>query len=163
MVPSLAVGDVVKVYSVATGGTAIGIATATVAGSVTVTIAQIGAAAGNIYVSVTSKDMLESDRTAAVAYGAEAKSTTLDPTDIIVTNNAAGTADTVVVPGLAVGDIVKVYSAATGGTAIGTTTATVAGSVTVTIAQLGAAAGNIYVSVTSKSLLESDRTSSSSI
>ena len=88
--------------------------------------------------------MLESDRTAAIAYDAEVKSTILDSTGIIVKNNAVGTADTVVVPGVAVGDIVKVYSVASGGTAIGTITATVAGSVTVTIPQIGAVAGNIY-------------------
>ena len=158
VVPGVAVGDIVKVYSVASGGTAIGTVTATVAGSVTVTIPQIGAAAGNIYVSRTSKTLLESDRTAAIAYDAEGKSTILDPTGIIVKNNAVGTADTVVVPSVAVGDIVKVYSAATGGTAIGTVTATVAGTVTVTIPQLGTTSGNIYVSVTSKTLLESDRT-----
>ena len=158
VVPGVAVGDIVKVYSVASGGTAIGTITATVAGSVTVTIPQIGAVAGNIYVSRTSKTLLESDRTAAIAYDAEGKSTILDATGIIVKNNAVGTVDTVVVPGVAVGDIVKVYSVASGGTAIGTITATVAGSVTVTIPQIGAVAGNIYVSRTSKTLLESDRT-----
>ena len=91
---------------------------------------------------------------AAVAYNAEAKSTTLDPTKIIVKNNAVGTSDAVVVPGVAVGDIVKVYSVATGGTAIGIATATAAGSVTVSIPQIGAVSGNIYVSEQAKHCLK---------
>ncbi|MBC8062225.1 MAG: hypothetical protein H7Y18_16375, partial [Clostridiaceae bacterium] len=157
VVPSLAIGDIVKVYSAATLGTLLGSATATAAGSLTVSIAQIGAGAGSVYVTVTSKNMLESPRSAAVTVAAEAKSVTPVAANIVATNKITGIPDTIVVPSLAIGDIVKVYSAATAGTLLGSATATAAGSLTVNIAQLGTALGNVYVTVTSKALLESDR------
>ncbi|MBU3186015.1 hypothetical protein [Clostridium estertheticum] len=136
MVQDLAIGDIVNVYSSAIGGDLIGTETVKIEGDLTVKIDQIGEKAGNVYVSVTSKTLLESDRTSAVRYAAEVKSIPLDPTKIIVTNNAAGTADTVMVKKLAVGDIVKVYSSATAGFVIGTATVTVEGDLTVNITQL---------------------------
>ncbi|MBU3190332.1 hypothetical protein K9O30_01605 [Clostridium bowmanii] len=199
-VTNLVVGDIVKVYSDATSngkysvGEAIGTATATTdrgtttTGTATVSIPQLGSVAGNIYVSVISKGLIESTITKAVAYLAEPKSTALFAVDIKSINNATGTPDTVTVAvttlieqdmvktyqpviGLAVGDIVKVYQAETGGIAIGTATVTskiiTLGSQQIkitevtaiaTIPQLGVVAGNVYVTVTSKGLLESDRT-----
>ncbi|MBW9151950.1 hypothetical protein [Clostridium estertheticum] len=156
VVQSLEIGDIVKVYSSAIGGVLLGTSTATASG-LTVSIAQLGAAGGNVYVSVIRKTFLESNRT-SVTYAAEAKSIPLYPSNIVVTNNAAGTADTVVVKNLAIGDVVKVYSSATAGLVIGTATVTVEGDLTVSITQLVATGGSIYVSVTSEKLLESDRT-----
>ncbi|MBU3186014.1 hypothetical protein [Clostridium estertheticum] len=92
-------------------------------------------------------------------YAAEVRSTPLDTTAIVVTNNAAGTPDTVVVQYAAIGDIINVYSSAIGGELFGTATATVAGDLTASITQLGRAAGNVYISITRKTLLESTRTS----
>ncbi|MBX4269215.1 hypothetical protein [Clostridium estertheticum] len=158
VVQNLAIGDIINVYSSAIGGDLIGTATVKVEGDLTVKIDQIGENAGNVYVSVISKAFLESDRTSAVKYDAEVKSIPLDPTKIVVTNNAAGTADTVMVKKLAVGDIVKVYSAAIGGAVIGTATVTVAGDLTVSILQIGVESGKVYVSVTRKTFLESYRT-----
>ncbi|MBU3155079.1 hypothetical protein [Clostridium estertheticum] len=158
VVPGLAIGDIIKVYSTSTDGVLLGTATAKIDGDLTVNIDQIGAEAGNVYVSVTSKTLLESDTTAAVAYPAEVKSIPLDPNGIVVTNNAAGTKDTVVVPGLAIGDIIKVYSGSTDGVLLGTATAKIDGDLTVSIDQIGAEAGNVYLTVTSKTLRESDRT-----
>jgi len=78
---------------------------------------------------------------------------------ITATNNIAGTDDTVVITGLAEGDVVKVYDAATGGTTLGTSTVAVgATSATVTVVQLGVSAGTVYVSVTSTGKEESTRT-----
>ncbi|MCB2308790.1 hypothetical protein LGL08_19820 [Clostridium estertheticum] len=158
VVPGLAIGDIIKVYSGSTDGVLLGTATAKTDGDLTVSIDQIGAEAGNVYVSVTSKTLLESDTTAAVAYPAEVKSIPLDIAGIVVTNNAAGTKDTVVVPGLAIGDIIKVYSGSTDGVLLGTATAKADGDLTVSIDQVGSESGNVYVTVTSKTLLESDRT-----
>ncbi|NNU76053.1 hypothetical protein [Clostridium estertheticum] len=158
VVQNLAIGDIVNVYSSAIGGELIGTETVKVEGDLTVKIDQIGEKAGNVYVSVTSKTLLESDRTSAVKYDAEIKSIPLDPTKIIVTNNAAGTADTVMVKKLAVGDIVNVYSTSIAGDILGTATAKVAGDLTVSIPQIGVKSGKVYVAVTSKALLESDRT-----
>ncbi|MCB2340771.1 hypothetical protein [Clostridium estertheticum] len=158
VVPGLAIGDIIKVYSTSTAEVLLGTATAKIDGDLTVSIDQIGAEAGKVYVSVTSKTLLESDTTSFVAYPAEVKSTPLDPSGIVVTNNAAGTKDTVVVPGLAIGDIVKVYSTAIGGDLLGNGTAKADGDLTVSIPQIGSEAGNVYVTVTSKTLTESDRT-----
>ncbi|MCX7922310.1 MAG: hypothetical protein N3B21_09910, partial [Clostridia bacterium] len=159
VVTGLAEGDVVKVYSAATAGTVLG--TATVASgetSVNITITQIAATAGNVYVSVTSTSKNESARTAK-AYDSETSAALL-ATAITVTNNYVGTNDTVVVTGLAEGDVVKVYSAATAGTVLGTATvATGETSATVSIAQLGSTGGTVYVSVTKVNKLESTRTS----
>ncbi|WP_149466284.1 hypothetical protein [Paenibacillus antarcticus] len=159
IVTGLVTGDVVNVYKAATGGVAIG--TATVAAdetSATVTIDQLTATAGSVYVSVKSTDKLESGRTVK-AYDAEI---TVAPvaTTITVINDGTGNADTVKVTGLVAGDIVNVYDVATGGTAL--ETATVAESATeVTVSKvdlLKAAGGTAYVTVTKANKLESTRT-----
>ncbi|MGV8983312.1 hypothetical protein [Clostridium sp.] len=169
-IKGLAVGDIIKVYQASTTdgaagiGTAIGTATA-IADKVNgitaiATISQLGAAGGYVYVSVTSKGLLESDKLIKVQYFAEQRSSTPFVSNITTKNNALGTSDTVIVTNLLVGDIVKVYSDATSngkysvGEAIGTSTAT-SGTATVSISQLGTVAGNIYVSVISKGLIES--------
>jgi hypothetical protein len=110
-----------------------------------------------VYVSVANKGELESDRVKA-DYGAEPKSATIDTGSITITNNA-GIPDTIRINYLSIGDLVKVYDAARGGNLLGS--ATVPNSkteVTITITQLGKAAGSVYISVTSKGMLESDRT-----
>jgi hypothetical protein len=158
-VTGLSAGEIVKVYSAASGGTAIGTATvASNATSVTISVPQLGTAAGNAYVTLTAANGLESTRTAK-AYIAEPVSTAPTVTAITVTNNATGTADTVAVTGLSAGDVVNVYSAATAGTLLGTATvADSATTATVSITQLGTIAGTVYVSVTSTGKDESVRT-----
>ncbi|WP_208629638.1 immunoglobulin-like domain-containing protein, partial [Paenibacillus ferrarius] len=118
---------------------------------------------GSVFVSVTSNGKTESARTSK-AYDAEPiideVSTAPNSNQVVVVNNPAGTADTVAVNGLIAGDIVKVYNASTDGSAIGTgTVATGQTSVTVSIPQLGSAAGAVFVSVTSNGKTESARTS----
>ncbi|WP_212758671.1 hypothetical protein, partial [Paenibacillus sinopodophylli] len=159
VVTGLAEGDIVNVYAAATGGTAIGTATVgTGATTATITIEQLGVAAGSVFVSVKTEGQLESTRTAA-KYATEPVSTAPLATTITATNNKAGVDDTVVVTGLVEGDIVNVYKAATGGTAIGTATVgTGATTATVTITQLGATASSVYVSVVNDGKLESTRT-----
>ncbi|MEK8130484.1 immunoglobulin-like domain-containing protein [Paenibacillus filicis] len=163
-VNGLTAGDVVKVYNTATGGTAVG--TGTVAAgqtSVTISIPQLGTAAGDVFVTVTSTGKTESARTTK-AFDAEPIVEVVTPApsadQITVVNNSAGTADTVTVNGLTAGDVVKVYSTSTGGTAVGTeTVAADQTSVTVSIPQLGTEAGNVFVTVTSTGKTESERTS----
>ncbi|OGO83370.1 MAG: hypothetical protein A2Y18_03285 [Clostridiales bacterium GWD2_32_19] len=155
-VTGLAEGDIVKVYNVAFGGVAIGTATVgTGLTSATVTIAQIGTGTGSIYVSVTKLNKIESKR-ATKAYIIEPTSTAPMATAITVTNNYAGTDDTVVVTGLVPGDTVKVYSSLTGVVPTGTTIVGLgATSATVIIPQIGTGIGSLYVSVTSQNKLES--------
>ncbi len=159
VVSGLTAGQQVLVYSVATGGTPIGSATvASGETSATVSIAQVGVKAGKVYVAVKDDTKVESLRTVK-SFAAEAVSAAPVATKITVTNKVEGKNDTVAVTGLKEGDIVKVYATATATEAIGT--ATVGSgetSATVSIAQLGAKGGKVYVSVTELSKLESKRT-----
>ncbi len=145
VVTRLSEGDVIKVYD--TAGKLLG--TSTVARSkntTTVTIAQLGIDEGNVYVSVSNPGKTASIRV-EVPYDAEVQSDTLITEAIDVTNNAR-IPDTIAVTALSEGDVIKVYSALTGGKLLGTSTvAKGKNTTTVTIAQLGTDEGNVYVSV----------------
>uniref|UniRef100_UPI001FE90A3E IMP dehydrogenase n=1 Tax=Paenibacillus sinopodophylli TaxID=1837342 RepID=UPI001FE90A3E len=149
-------GDVVNVYKAATGGTAIGTATVgTGATTATVTIEQLGAAAGSVYVSVKKAGQLESTRTVK-AYETEITAP-VAAANIVVLNND-GDPDIVRVTGLVAGDVVNVYTVATNGSVVGT--ATVGDgktSVNVSITQLSVAAGKVYVTITKDGKQESTR------
>ncbi|MCB2288863.1 hypothetical protein LGK97_03680 [Clostridium sp. CS001] len=151
-------GDLIKVYNLETAGKLLG--TATVAKGkteATVKITQITKEEGKVFVSVTSKGMLESARS-EVSYVAEVATKKLTESSIAVTNNIAGTADTVKVTGLELGDVIKVYRDNKIITTLGKSTATGTSSVaTISIAQLGTANGSIFVTVTSTGLGESER------
>lgn len=150
-------GNVVKVYSSATGNNLLGTATvATGATDATVTIPQLGTIKGAVYVSVTGANELESDRV-PVDYDAEGKSSSISADDVIVTNNS-GKADTVFVSNLTAGDLVKVYDSTSGGDLLGSTTVGDSDiTANISINQLGTTAGSVYVSVTSKNKSESPR------
>jgi hypothetical protein len=80
---------------------------------------------------------------------------TATPSDILVTNNV-NQADTIQVSGLLAGDIVKVYDSAN--LLLGTATVLVdATSASVVVAQLGAEAGSVAVTVTRPGLEESNK------
>lgn len=148
-VTGLAAGDIVTVYGVAKGGTALASNTVEVNQTETL-VAQadmLTAAGGTAYITVTKANKLESARVAK-AYISELLSVPLAATDITVENNKEGISDTVNVIGLQEGDTIFVYKTSSGGAAIGT--AVVANGDTnalVSINQLGAAAGTVYVSV----------------
>ena len=77
----------------------------------------------------------------------------------VTVNNNAGIPCTVKATGLVKGDIIKVYDLATGGKLLGTATADTTGIATASLAKtLGASAGTVYVSVTTKGSLESTAT-----
>ncbi|MCB2297174.1 hypothetical protein [Clostridium tagluense] len=142
--------------------------------SATVSIPQLVSDGGAIFVSVTRKTFLESDKigkvpsdkTVGTSYGPEI-ATTMPSSMVTIVNNAI-IPDTVKVENLKVGDIVNVYLADQYGniTSISKGNATakankvVKGSIatataTVSIPQLLKAGGYICVTVTSKALLES--------
>lgn len=158
VVSELAAGDIVKVYSDAAGGSLLG--TATVASNntqATVSISQLGSAAGSVYITVTTKGRTESGRIRAY-YTAESVSDGLLEGNITVTNNPSGKADVVHVTGLNAGDVIKVYNAATAGSLLGSGKVSSSGTeVDVSITQLGTEAGSIYLSVTSADRNESSR------
>lgn len=155
-VSGLASGDKVNVYTAATGGKLL--CSSTVGSNkteATLTISQIGTAAGNVYVSVKSPGLLESTRT-EVGFSAEGQSDIVQLDNVTITNNT-GKPDTVHVTGLTQGDKVNVYSASTGGKLLGSAVASSDSSATVSIGQLGTAAGNVYISIISPGMLESSR------
>lgn len=167
----LASGDVVKVYSVATGGTALGFATVgTGATTTTVSIEQLSAAKGTAYITLTNvASTVAEDETITTLTSNESKrlkvsytseySTAPVATKITVYNWAGEDDDTISITGLASGDVVNVYEAATGGESIGTgevpSGATIA---TADVVSFGATKGNAYFTVTSLNRLESPRT-----
>lgn len=155
-VTGLKANDTVKVYNLATGGTLLGTGTVSTFNSeVTITIDQIGAGQGSLFVSVTGTNMAESRRI-EVEYDPEPVSDNVSAV-ITVTNNA-GEADTVKVTGLTPGDVIKVYNLASGGNVLGS--ATVPASSTEAIAsilQLGSGSGKVHVSITSTNKAESIR------
>ncbi|MGE5395971.1 MAG: hypothetical protein ACM3MK_00390 [Chitinophagales bacterium] len=152
-----AAGDLVKVYSDIALGTLLGQATvAKNATSATITIKQLGTAAGSVYVTITGTGQAESNATEK-AYDAEVKSTAPNADDIVIVNNA-GTPDTVTITGVE-GDTVSVYADLALKTLLGqAVTAKGATSAVVTIKQLGTAAGAVYVTITSTGKGESDPT-----
>ncbi len=157
-VTGLSGGDVVNVFDSAIAGILLGSAeVSTYDSSASIDITQLGSTAGSIYVSVTSRNKLESNRTQA-DYSAESKSDAPSADNISIVNYA-GMSDTVKVTGLSEGDVVNIYDSAKGGSLLGTATIpTYESSAVISITQLGSTAGSIYVSVTGKSKLESDRT-----
>ncbi|EMS69950.1 beta strand repeat-containing protein [Ruminiclostridium cellobioparum] len=156
-VSGLSPEDVVKAYSAQNQGILLGSATVPAAGTdATITVTQLGTANGSVYITVTSSGKLESNRTKA-DYSDEGKSTEPDSNNITINNNS-GAADTVRVTGLTAGDVVRVYSAETGGNLLGSATVTTYSSeATVTITQLGTAAGKVYVTVAGTNKAESKR------
>lgn len=149
--------DIIKAYSAENQGILLGSATVPAAGTdATITVAQLGTSTGSVYISVTNSGKLESNRTKA-AYSDEGKSAEPEDKNITINNNS-GAADTVKVTGLTAGDVVKVYSAETGGTLLGSATVTTYGSeATVTIDQLGTTIGKVFVTVTGTNKAESKR------
>ncbi|MBB6693601.1 hypothetical protein H7B90_19590 [Cohnella xylanilytica] len=149
-VSGLQTGDSVKVFNLPNGGQLLGSANAVASTkTATVTIDQLGEAGGTVYVAIR-RGGADSSRTAK-EFGAEAPAEPNPPAanQIAVANEREGTPDKVKVTGLLAGDTVKVYAAATGGTAFGSATvAPGATEATVSIAQLGKTAGTVYVSLT---------------
>jgi hypothetical protein len=156
-VAGLVYNDVVKVYNSASGGVLLGGATVYIYGSeVTISIKQIGSAAGSLYITVTNKGKLESDRV-KVDFNAEVKSNVLAAENITISNNV-GSFDVVSIIGLSPSDRIKVYDAPVGGKTLGAATVSISGDGTkINISQLGTQAGSIYVTVTNTGKLESDR------
>jgi hypothetical protein len=149
-VTGLSAGDIVKVY--ADGGTTTPLGTAAVgsgSNSAIITINQLGAAAGYVYVTVTQPAYSESRRIVK-SYLAEPLSVAPSAGNIRITNNSTGTPDTVALLGLQAGDIVKVYADASKTNLLGSAIA-VTGSregTVVSIGQLGSTEGVVYVTLT---------------
>ncbi|SDG15344.1 fibronectin type III domain-containing protein [Desulfosporosinus hippei] len=153
----LEVGDIVKVYNHLEKLLGKSTAIKGKNGSViaVVNIRQLGTDEGEVQVSVTSKGKRESEK--CEKYFPE-ETGSKEPSEITVQNNLRKN-DKVIVSELNVGDIVKVYSSASGGKLLGkATVATGKDEASVTIRQLsGGGAGSVWVSVTSRGAQESER------
>lgn len=156
-------GDIVNFYSAATGGIAFTLDPIVGESPVTIAASQLSAAGidltpagGTIYASIIRKDKAESSRV-AVTYGAEPTSSPLPTAAITVNNNADLDNDSIEVSDLTSGDIVYVYSAATGGSPIEESTPVASGlsSVTISTKNLSSSGGSIYVSIKNADKLES--------
>ena len=153
-VENLQPGDVVKLYRDQSSTTSIG--TATVAAGktdVTINVGNLNVNSALVYVTVTSQGKQESARIEK-DYSSEVLSDKLFEQEITVTNNPT-IPDLVVVENLQTGDVVKVYkygSTRVLGTAIASKGKT---NVTVSIPQLGQAAGSINVTLTAAGCAES--------
>ncbi|MBX4259225.1 hypothetical protein KTC96_12890 [Clostridium estertheticum] len=157
-VSNLLAGDVVKVYKDGTVTTTLG-TTKVAIGKVdaTLSIGQLGVAAASVYVTVTTTGRYESDR---VKYDYIGEPVTNAPVvSNIKTANYTGINDVITVKGLLSGDIVKAYTMINGGTVVATSKSVSTGKTTISVnvAQLGTTSGNVYITVTSISKLESTR------
>jgi hypothetical protein len=159
VVNGLVEGDIINVYSAATGGNLLGSGTVNSGeSSAEVKIPQLGQAAGTVYVSVANVDKLESSRIPQ-SYTSEV-SQSLSVSSIAVVNNCFGIDDSVVVTGLTEGDAINVYNEA--GNLLGSgTVSSGENRATIKIPQLGQVAGKVYVSVVKFNKLESARVSKS--
>ncbi len=155
-ITGLTEGDTVRVYDSLYGGKILGTATVGSYGTyATVSVPQLGTTAGSVYITVTSVNKLESERT-KVDYSGESQSEVVNPGNIIITNNA-GASDTLQVTGLKLQDQIRVYSAERGGTLLGSASVTEGNVATVSIVQLSMEAGSVYISITNTNRMESPR------
>lgn len=157
-VKGVSAGEIIKVYDADTDGNLLGTLTVPQYSSqVIIKIPQLNINGGEVYVSRTSANKAESDRTGAI-YAKEGQSNVINSKNVVITNNAL-IADTVKVTGLSPNDIVNVYDSPEGGNLLGSATAlTYGGDATVSINQLGSKGGNVYITLTSVGKLESNRT-----
>ncbi|MEW9179726.1 hypothetical protein AB2553_04685 [Bacillus mycoides] len=161
-VTDLTEGDIVKVYNVAKDGEVKATSEAVADGGKEATIKVkdlLESTGGTVYVTVTKPNKDESSRT-AVKYTTEPVTTAPAADTITVANNKKLAEDTIKVTGLAEGDIVTVYDAATKGNTVATeTVAKEKQEVEIKKADLlKATGGTVYVSVKGVDGLESSRT-----
>ncbi|WP_215573258.1 IMP dehydrogenase [Bacillus mycoides] len=150
-VTDLTEGDIVKVYNVAKDGEVKATSEAVADGGKEATIKVkdlLESTGGTVYVTVTKPNKDESSRT-AVKYTTEPVTTAPAADTITVANNKKLAEDTIKVTGLAEGDIVTVYDAATKGNTVATeTVAKEKQEVEIKKADLlKATGGTVYVSV----------------
>ncbi|WP_054029076.1 hypothetical protein [Bacillus sp. FJAT-28004] len=157
-VVNLVASDVIRVYNSPIDPTVIGTATVPAGQtSVSISIAQIGSKNGILYLTRSTGSAQESARIGK-SFKAEVASPMISTADITVTNFTTGTADTIVIRNVRAADIIKVYATDRDNTPIATKTAT-STTETLTVAQLGKTAGQIYVTLTRGTMAESNRVS----
>ncbi|KZE64102.1 hypothetical protein AWM68_13430 [Fictibacillus phosphorivorans] len=152
-VSGLAKGDVVKVYNSSTKGTMLASKTST-GSSALLSIKQLGTKSGKVYVTVTKAGYTESNRVAVTFTGEQANA--LVSSQVKITNNKKKN-DLIYVSKLKKSDVIKVYSASTGGKLLATSTSK-GTSLSISLKQLGTKAGTVYMTITPAGMKESTRT-----
>ncbi|MCW4358448.1 hypothetical protein K3L72_11740 [Bacillus altitudinis] len=142
--------DVIKVYS--TNGKLLAASKPANSSSIKLYVKQVGAKSGKVFVTRSSDKMLESGKQ-AVSFKGE-PSSALKGSQINIVNNKKKN-DVITVSQLAKQDLVKIYNQS--GKLIGQSTVSKGKVVKVTIKQLGAKGGKIYVTVTGKGMSESSK------
>lgn len=155
----LAPGDKVRVYADSAPAYLLGTATANADGIATVTVAQLipNDITGTVYITLTNFGATESTPFPVVIPGANLTATLTDLTNVLVTNNALGTNDTIAVSGLVKGDKLKVYADSKLTALLGSTSADATGNATISVKQLitGDFGGTVYMTITNLGALES--------
>ncbi len=143
--PNLLPSDVIRVYKSTTDPNALAAFVSPDSNTQTFYIYDLGSTA-NVYISKQSLYLPESTRTAVTLSAAtDPNYTSFSATNIAsVVNSSIGTPDQVNVTGILSGDIIRVYTASSGGTPIGAGIASDV-STTVYINQLGTGSGTVYV------------------
>ncbi|MBY0187870.1 Ig-like domain-containing protein [Bacillus altitudinis] len=142
--------DVIKVYS--TNGKLLAASKPANSSSIKLYVKQVGAKSGKVFVTRSSDKMLESGKQ-AVSFKGE-PSSALKGSQINIVNNKKKN-DVITVSKLSKQDLVKIYNQS--GKLIGQSTVSKGKVVKVTIKQLGAKGGKIYVTVTGKGMSESSK------
>ncbi|NOL34733.1 Ig-like domain-containing protein [Bacillus altitudinis] len=142
--------DVIKVYS--TNGKLLAASKPANSSSIKLYVKQVGAKSGKVFVTRSSDKMLESGKQ-AVSFKGE-PSSGLKGSQINIVNNKKKN-DVITVSKLSKQDLVKIYNQS--GKLIGQSTVSKGKVVKVTIKQLGAKGGKIYVTVTGKGMSESSK------
>lgn len=160
-VSGLTDGDIVSVYNspvslLPIGSDTVGPGATTASASIAKDV--LLAAGGKVYVTVTSVGANESSRK-IVTYLKEDANKALSSGQITIVNNY-NTSDTVLVSGLAVGDVIKIYTTLTSPLWIESDTAATDTLLFTLSSQLPSAkGGNIYVTITTSAAGESPRAS----
>jgi hypothetical protein len=129
-------------------------------GTLTGTPTSIGDQSVTVAVYSPSTHIVYGSGTISLLINPDPKSNAPTVNNMDIVNNLAPTADTVTVSQLNAGDVIKVYDSAAGGNLLGQSPPVANGltSELVSIAQLGTAAGQVYVSITSTGKTESTLT-----
>ncbi|WP_254112692.1 Ig-like domain-containing protein [Bacillus pumilus] len=143
--------DVIKVYS--TNGKLLATSKPANSSSIKLYVKQVGVKSGKVLVTRSSDRMMESGKQ-AVSFKGE-PSSALKGSQINIVNNKKKN-DVITVSKLAKQDLVKVYNQS--GKLIGKSTFSKGQVVKVSIKQLGAKRGKVYVTVTGKGMSESGKT-----
>ena len=160
VIGGLTPGDLINVYADAGLEAMLGSATAASSGTASLTVSQLIPydAAGFIYITVTNVGDSESTALEVAVPVAGVSVTTSSAVCMTVTNNAAGTSDTVVCTGLSLGDRVMIYADALLTSLLGSASAGATGIATIKVAQLSENDGSdtVYVTIFRAGLLESE-------